>query len=363
SVLNLYLQPKKSSQVNVLLGIIPAPISALGPQQRTKLLVTGDVNLLLNNSFGLGETIGLTYQKLAAGAPRLNIVYRHPYIMRSAFGADFTFEMYKRDSAYLNIDVQAGVRYQVGATQTGRVFFQHQKTNAYPDTTVVLLTKRLPGDLDMKLYNIGFGYEFNNTDYRRNPSRGYEVNLTAAFGTKKILVNTGISSLKDPANPQFKFASLYDTVKTSTYQFKVKTSAARYFSLGKNGIVRTAASGGLLFSQNYLRNELYQLGGYKLMRGFDEESIFAARYAVGTVEYRYRLTGPDSYFFVFTDLGYADNKLNNAPVKHTYIGAGLGLTFATKAGLFNLSIATGKRDDLQAGLKQTKIHFGYINLF
>ncbi|MBL7728980.1 MAG: hypothetical protein JNM68_14885, partial [Dinghuibacter sp.] len=47
SVLNLYLQPKKSSQVNVLLGIIPAPISALGPQQRTKLLVTGDVNLLL----------------------------------------------------------------------------------------------------------------------------------------------------------------------------------------------------------------------------------------------------------------------------------------------------------------------------
>lgn len=363
SILNLYLQPKKSSQVNVLLGIIPAPASALGPDQKTKLLITGDVNILLNNSIGLGETIGLTYQKMAAGTPRLNVLYKHPYILRSNFGAEFAFEMYKRDSAYLNLDVQMGVRYQAGVNQFARVFFQHQKTNAYPDSAVLKLTKRLPDNLDMKLYNIGFGYEYNNTDYRRNPSKGNELGATLAFGTKKILVNSGITDLKDPLNPQFNFASLYDTVKTSTFQFKVKANAARYFRTGKTGVLKTAISGGLLISQYYLRNELFQLGGYKLLRGFDEESIFAAQYLVGTAEYRYRLPGPDSYFFVFTDFGYAQNKLNNQPVEHYYLAAGLGLTFATKAGLFNVSLASGKRDDLPFGVKQTKIHFGYVNLF
>jgi outer membrane protein assembly factor BamA len=363
SVLNVYLQPKKSSQVNILLGIIPAPTPVQSPQQKTKLLVTGDANILLNNSLGAGETIGLTYQKLATGAPRLNLLYRHPYIFRSAFGAEFAFEMYKRDSAYLNLDVLAGVRYQSGANQSARVFFQHQKTNAYPDTAVIKVTRRLPDNLDVKIYNIGVGYEFNNTDYRRNPGKGNEWAATIAFGTKKIIVNPGITALKDPASPGYDFAKLYDTLKTNTFQFKLKTNAAHYFPAGKTGVLKAAVNGGVLISQNYLRNELFQLGGYKLLRGFDEESIFAAQYLVGTAEYRYRLPGPDSYFFGFTDLGYAQNKLNNQPQDHFYIGAGLGLTFATKAGLFNVSLAAGKRDDLQFGLKQAKIHFGYINLF
>jgi outer membrane protein assembly factor BamA len=363
SVLNVYLQPRKSSQVNILLGIIPAPTPVQSPQQKTKLLVTGDANILLNNSLGAGETIGLTYQKLALGAPRLNLLYRHPYIFRSAFGAEFAFEMYKRDSAYLNLDVLAGVRYQAGAYQAGRVFFQHQKTNAYPDTAVIKAIKKLPDNLDVKIYNIGVGYEFNNTDYRRNPGKGNELGVTVAFGTKKIIVNPGITALKDLASPGFNFASLYDSIKTNTFQFKLKTNAAHYFRAGKTSVLKTAINGGVLLSQNYLRNELFQLGGYKLLRGFDEESIFAAQYLVGTAEYRYRLPGPDSYFFGFTDFGYAQNKLNNQPQDHFYIGAGLGLTFATKAGLFNVSLAAGKRDDLQFGFKQTKIHFGYINLF
>lgn len=363
SILNLYLQPRKSSQVNILLGILPAPASNPLIQQRTRLLITGDVNILLNNSFGLGETMGLTYQKLANSSPRLNIIYKHPYILKSAFGAEFAFEMYKRDSAYLNLDVQAGVRYQAGPNQFARVFFQHQKTNAYPDTILLKSTRQLPDNLDMKLYNIGLGYEFNNTDYRRNPAKGNEVIVTTAFGTKKILKNPGITELKDPANPQVDFGALYDTVKMSTFQFKLRSTLAHYFRVGKSSVLRTAVNGGWLISQNYLRNELFQLGGYKLLRGFDEESIFAAKYLVGTLEYRYRLPGPDSYFFVFVDGGYAGNKLNNTPVDHNYIGVGLGLTFATKAGLFNVSLATGKREDIPFGVKQMKIHFGYVNLF
>jgi outer membrane protein assembly factor BamA len=362
SVLNLYLQPKKSSQVNVLLGLIPAPSPNGLPQQGNKLLVTGDANILLNNALSQGETIGLIYQQLAPRSPRLNILYRHPFIFRSPLGIDFSFEMYKRDSAWLNLDVQAGVRYQLGPNQSGRIFFQHLKTNAYPDTAVLLVTRKLPVNLDVKVYNLGLQYEFNNTDYRRNPRSGNELNLLTAFGTKQIPLNNAITELKDPANPGYKFSSLYDTLKRNSYQLKLKLQAAHYFRLSKAGVLKTAINGGWLQSGNYLRNELYQVGGFKLLRGFDEESQFANRYAVATAEYRF-LTGADSYFFVFADGGYTANQSIKPTIAHTYLGTGLGLNFSTPAGLFNISFAVGTRDDIPLGLKQAKIHFGYVNVF
>jgi outer membrane protein assembly factor BamA len=362
SVLNLYLQPKKSSQVNILLGVIPAPNpTGLAPQS-SKLLITGDANILLNNPLGQGETIGLIYQQLAKGSPRLNILYRHPYVFRSPFGIDFTFEIYKRDSAWLNLDVNAGVRYNLGPNQSGRIFFQHLKTNAYPDTTLVRALKRLPDNIDVKVYNLGLQYELNTTDYRRNPRQGNELLVLTAFGTKKILLNNAITELKDAANPAFKYESLYDSVKKSTYQLKFKLQAAHYFRLTKAGVLKAGINAGLLASQNYFRNELYQVGGFKLLRGFDEESQFASRYAVATAEYRF-ISGADSYFFVFADGGYTLNQALKPRVTHTYLGLGVGMNFATKAGLFNISLAAGSRDDIPLGPKQAKIHFGYVNVF
>ena len=110
------------------------------------------------------------------------------------------------------------------------------------------------------------------------------------------------------------------------------------------------------------RNELFQIGGYRLLRGFDEESIFASQYVVATFEYRY-LIGQNSYLFAFSDGAWARNKSQFSNVSNTFIGAGFGISFETKAGLFNISFATGKRDDIPMNLRQAKIHFGYVNFF
>jgi hypothetical protein len=82
---------------------------------------------------------------------------------------------------------------------------------------------------------------------------------------------------------------------------------------------------------------------------------------VGTVEYRY-LFGTNSNFFVFSDGGWAKNPLANNSA-HTYISGGLGMSFETKAGIFNLAWAVGKRDDVVFNLRQSKIHFGFVNYF
>jgi hemolysin activation/secretion protein len=147
----------------------------------------------------------------------------------------------------------------------------------------------------------------------------------------------------------------------NTYQFRTVAYAAHYFPTGKQGTVKTALHAGLLQSGNYFLNELYQIGGYKLLRGFTEESEYVSQYAVGTVEYRY-LFGTNSNFFVFSDGGWAKNPLANNSA-HTYISGGLGMSFETKAGIFNLAWAVGKRDDVAFNLRQSKIHFGFVNYF
>ena len=110
------------------------------------------------------------------------------------------------------------------------------------------------------------------------------------------------------------------------------------------------------------RNELFQLGGYRLLRGFDEESQYLSQFAIATAEYRY-LVGQNSFFYVLADGGWGRNNALNAGQSYTYFGTGLGLAFETKAGIFNLAWAVGKRNDAAFNLRQSKIHFGFVNYF
>jgi len=138
--------------------------------------------------------------------------------------------------------------------------------------------------------------------------------------------------------------------------------AAKYFPFGRQGTLKTSLNAGLFQSDNIFRNELFQIGGYKLLRGFDEESQYVSQYAIATAEYRY-LIGLNSYFFVFADGGWARNTSRISKYSHNYLGTGLGLTLETKSSLFTIAWAVGKREDIPFNLRQSKIHFGFVNYF
>ena len=119
----------------------------------------------------------------------------------------------------------------------------------------------------------------------------------------------------------------------------------------------------MFISPSTFRNELFQIGGYKLLRGFSEESIYATQYAVVSAEYRY-LLALNSYMFGFADAGWVKNKYQSVNLNNNFIGAGIGLAFETKFGLLNISYAAGKRNDVKLNLREaSKIHFGYVNYF
>lgn len=357
AVLNLYLAAKKSSQISAIVGFLPSAT------QTNKLQVTGDVNLNLKNALGNGETIIALWQQLQLKSPRLNLGYQHPYIFNTKFGVDFLFDLFKKDSSFLQLQAQLGLQYLLSASQSGKIFVQWQNRFLLAngvDTNYVKATKTLPPNVDVSAVNLGLDYEWNKTDYKLNPRSGNEIKITTTVGIKNIKRNNEIVNIKDPS---FNYNTLYDTLKAKSYQFKVQLTAAHFFPLGKQATIKTAINSGLYNSPNMFRNELFQIGGYRLLRGFTEESIYASQYAVGTVEYRYRLS-LNSNLFGFVDAGWVKNKYQAINVNNNFIGTGLGLLFETKFGLLNLSYAIGKRDDVKFNIREaSKIHFGYINYF
>jgi outer membrane protein assembly factor BamA len=358
SVLNLYLKAKKNSQINALVGFLPNSDQSASK----KFLFTGEANILLRNSLGAGETIGLNWQQLQLKSPRLNLLYEHPYVFRSPVGLSFNFDMFRKDSTFLNILMKLGATYTLGGAQSATVFLQRRQSIVNGiNTAQILFTRQLPRDADVSSNNLGVTYEVNTTNYRYNPQRGLEFTVTTSAGTKKIKKNSQVLELQDPNNPSFKFESLYDTVKLKTYQARVNLYAARYFPLGKQSTFKTGFHGGLYESGNTFRNELFQIGGYRLLRGFDEESQYVSHYAIGTLEYRY-LIGQNSNFFAFVDGGWGRH-LHTDKDDRIYIGTGLGAAFETGAGVFNLVLALGKRDDTDFNLRQSKVHLGFINYF
>jgi outer membrane protein assembly factor BamA len=355
SLVNLYLEPKRSNQINVLAGFLPA-----NQQVGGKLLFTVDANLQLKNAFGNGESLGLVWQQIQPKSPRLNLQFQRPYIFNSAFGLDLSFDLFRRDSSFLNIQSRIGVVYQKAARQKTTITLQQASTSiTNPDTLTVKLTQKLPDIIDVSTIALNTTYEINTTDYKFNPRKGTELRLSIGAGSRTIKKNTAFTALKGGG---FDFRTLYDSITLNSYQFKLQLQAARYFSTGKLAVLKTGIQAGWVESPNMFRNELFQIGGYKLLRGFDEESIFTNRFAVATFEYRLLLPG-NSYFFGFSDIGFSQYAVQNLKINRQYIGIGLGLSFETKGGIFNLSYAAGKRDDLPLDMRQSKIHFGYVTVF
>ena len=71
-----------------------------------------------------------------------------------------------------------------------------------------------------------------------------------------------------------------------------------------------AFQGGSLNSPQLFTNELYRIGGFKSIRGIDEQSIYASTFGIATFEYRF-LFEQNSAFLLFADGGWYQNASYN----------------------------------------------------
>jgi outer membrane protein assembly factor BamA len=359
ATLNLYLEPRRSSQLSLLAGLMPS-----NNQIKGKLLLTGEADMQLKNSFGGGEMIALSWQQIQVKSPRLQVGFQKPYLFNTNAGVDFQFNMLKKDSIFLSITTRLGLQYAISSRYTAKLYFQQFSSILLGvDTNYIKGTKRLPGYLDLTNRNIGIEMNYVSTDDIFNPRSGMEWSFRFAGGVRSIQRNSTILSLtKDQNGKPFAFASLYDTLSSNSSQLRMTGKLDRFYKIGRQSTLKTALKAGIVNSEKLLTNELFQVGGINTLRGFDEESIFASQYVIATIEYRY-LIGPASYLFTFLDGADIRRKSIEVNTKGNFLGIGMGLSFETKSGMFKLAYAVGKQPAGAFNFRESKIHFGFVSLF
>lgn len=364
ATVNLFLEKKKAGRFDFLIGVLPGEREDVNGVPVRRTLITGDLNAELYNQFGKGERIFAEFERLRPSVQELNLEFSYPYVLDLPFGADAAFRQFRRDSTFNNVAFDAGVRYLLKGGNYLKAFYSNAFTNLQLiDTAKVVRTRQLPAVSDVSVTGFGLEYLLQNLDYRFNPRKGWSLFLRANAGIKNIQPNAEILELRDPANTEFDFATLYDSLELRTFQYNFQARAAYFLPLGGSSTLKTGIEGGYILSpQAIYENEQFRIGGNRLLRGFDEESIFATVYAVATLEYRL-LIGQNSYFYVFGDYAYTENRTTEVRDFDRPYGFGGGLTFETGAGIFGISLATGSQQGNPIDIRNPKVHFGYVSIF
>lgn len=358
--INLFLKKKRASRFDFIIGLLPQPETS-----SRNVLLTGSLSAAFQNALNLGERFSAELERLKPETQKVDVQASVPYILGSSFGAEGKLGIFRRDSTWTDAQYDLGVSYLFLGADFVRFFWENKASSLQKvDTLSVLSSKQLPANLDYRQNGFGLENSFTRLDYRFNPRRGWALSIKAVAGFNNIRRNTQIENLRDPANPDFSFSSLYDTLVGRAARYRTELRGEVYFPILARSTIKIGLRGGGIFSDKTIfANENFRLGGNKLLRGFDEESLFATRFLVGTAEYRL-LIGQNSFLSAFADWAYLENRALKTPVILRPLGLGAGLNFETRAGIFGISAAIGRRDTGQPlDFRATKFHLGYVSLF
>ncbi len=353
----VFLDQRNANRFDLVVGFLP------NNEITGRLIVTGQGVLSLQNSFGQGEKIDLRFSKLESTTKSLNLGVEYPYLPSIPIGLEGGLDLFLKDSTFLERRSRAGLLYRFTGNKYIKIFASwYNSTVLDLDTSAILANKVLPTRADMRIGNYGIEVSTRKLDYLYNPRRGWQLTMNGSVGRKEIRLNPAITELQDPLQPEFDFTSLYDSIELNTLSLEYNYDLSVYLPLGKSATFLTRLRGAANLNSQLFENELYRIGGNSILRGFDELSLFFSEYHMLTGEARY-IISRNGYAALFADIAYTVNRVPEQVVYDLPIGFGAGLSFETKAGIFGLSYALGRRNDNPLLFRNAKIHFGYVNYF
>lgn len=354
----LPLDKKNASKFDLIIGILPRTENGI-----RNYTITGDITGQFTNELGNGESFGIRYQRLRPETQDLELNLNYPYFINLPFGIDGQFSLFRNTDNFLNLFANFGVEYQLSSREKIKFGWAYESSRLIEiDSTTLLAKRSLPEQLDVDVTSGNIALSLDRLNYKFNPSKGWNIQIGLNAGRKKIKQNTTILSL---TTSDFSFENAYDSLQLSSFQTEINFSGSFYYEFRDWGTIKLANRSAYKYNQNRIyENEYYRIGGNKLLRGFNEQSIFTPIYTVFTAEFRILLDQLSYISFPFIDYGYIQTKaLDDSLIWDSAFGIGIGLNFGTQAGIFNLSFATGNRLNSGFNFAETKIHFGYVNLF
>jgi outer membrane protein assembly factor BamA len=353
--LQLYLRERRANQLNAIIGLQPNSAEA------GKLMLTVDAQAAFQNLLAQGESFSFSFQNLQPKSPRIRADAVYPFVLGTPLGADGNFDLYVRNTEFRRISTELGGRYALNALDYIRLYYRGNSNRVItPDTAFVQAFHRLPDNIDVSSAGGGLELSLARTDYRPNPTRGWNVTVRADVLRRTILRNDGITEMHDGSG--FNYSKLYDSLDVETQQMQLRADAAKFFRLASHIVLVAGYSGGWMSGGRLFQNELFQLGGLRRLRGFDEGSLFASQYHIATAELRLLLSR-NSHFYVFSDNAWLQSNINGFVAEGFYYGLGLGAALDTKNGVFSIACALGKSPDGGFRWREAKIHVGYVAYF
>jgi len=357
----LNLEKSKSSNFDFIIGLLQ---NTTGGAQRYSIVA--DFTAEMRNQLGFGERFFLQFQRLRPENQTIDIAFEYPYILNSPFGVNVSFGQFRNEDQWIDREFEVGGQYYLQGRDYLKVAWNNKTSNLITiDTTQLLQTQSLPQNLDISYNGLTLGLLKEELDYRFNPSRGYEIALSGNAGLKNVRPNLTIESIN---NEDVDFATAYDTIELNTYELGLKLDMAGYIPINRSVTIKTALRSALKYNQSALfQNDLFRIGGNRILRGFDEQSVLSSFYSVFTAELRFILAQESNNFTLslpFIDYALEYNPLR--PIGERWdrpLGIGVGMNFQTTAGIFSFAMAVGKRLNNPFDFGNLKIHFGYINLF
>ncbi len=219
--LSLYLEDKKASKFDGVLGILPNPNS-------NAILFTGDVKLLLLNAIGRGEFINLNWRKLQNQTTDLKVAMEYPFIANLPFGVEGQFMLYRRDTTFQDIEGVGGIQYLLPRGNYFKVFTSQKQSRLLSTSGMENITT-LPKQIDVNNTTYGIGLKAEKLDYKYNPTKGYEARIEGGAGTRQIIKNAKLPE------------KIYEDIKPTTLQINSTASVAYYIPLLKQATIKLAA--------------------------------------------------------------------------------------------------------------------------
>lgn len=319
TIIYVYLEKDKNNSIDALVN--------LNTDDSNSLQFNGVIDLTLNNVLNNGEELDLYWNRIGREQSEFNIGVSLPYILGSKINSEVAFNIFRRDSTFLNTTANIALKYPVGKYSSLGILYFTESSNNVNDNTSLLNIE----DYSKNLVGLSFNSNSKRKAFNKQHFLRHEHKLF--YGTRNSIEK----------NNQIKFES--DIIVN--------------MEVSKRSILFIKNSMKLLFSDNYLENELFRIGGINSIRSFNEQSIFSTKYNFLNTEYRY-FTSNTNYLHTISDIAWSKSSVNTDNYFYTL---GLGYVFKRKNYFMNLGYVFGDSTDNGLNLKNSRLLIKVFTIF
>lgn len=322
-----YFKPQSKNSINGLVGIQPG--------ENETVQFTGNVALNFQNALSYGEVLKFNWRRMFNSSQNLIAELSYPFLFNTNFEVQGGLDMIKKDSSFFNFNSKLIINYKSNSNfSNGFLFTNNNSTNLLKDDYS-----------STSVNSFGFVTNFKKLDNPFNPRKGFKIKSEIAYGWKETYAIDTVANniLKSPNfNGNLSFSSYLSLLKRTTFKIKL--------------------SGSTIQNNILYENELTRIGGYKTIRGFDEESIWVSSFVLGNFEFRY-LIDEKSNVFLFSDFAWTESKTNNFLMEDYFQSFGFGTNISMPNGLLTLIYGLGRKIDNPFLIRTGKIHLGFTSYF